>query len=495
LIGVYLGTVLIFGLLSLLVAVPLGIVAAYGFTAFLAQFLNFDVVYEGIPLQALGLQVLVGILVPLLAALWPVLNGARITIREAVSSYGLGKGRFGKGPIDHFLLRVQRWLPWLSRPLLISLRNTFRRKGRLALTMLTLTLGGAIFIAVLSVQVSLDRTLDDALAANNFDVFVGFDRLYREDVLIGEAQSVAGVAVVETWGGGGARRVRPQGGVSDDIRVQAPPFDTQMVQPTLLQGRWLLPDDENAVVLTSNVLDEERDVSLGDTVTLRIGDKESDWVVVGVTQSLQEQPTAYVNQAYFGRLQGGAGRANFIRVLASSDDTDEHKRIAADLEAHFEEQGYQVSQIGTTAETLEAVEYQFGILVALLLVMTLLMALVGGLGLMGTMSINVIERTREIGVMRAIGAATGSIMQIIVVEGVLIGLISWLQAAILSLPLAKLLADQVGNAFVDAPLSFGFSTAGVGLWLLLVVLLAAFASFLPARTASRLTVREVLAYE
>jgi putative ABC transport system permease protein len=495
LIGVYLGTVLIFGLLSLLLAVPLGMLAAYGFTAFLAQFLNFDVVYEGIPLAALGLQVLVGILVPLLAALWPVLNGAAITIREAISSYGLGKGRFGKGPIDHFLLRVQHWLPWLSRPLIISLRNTFRRKGRLALTMLTLTLGGAIFIAVLSVQVSLDRTLDDALAANNFDVFVGFDRPYREDVLIGEAQSVAGVSVVETWGGGGARRVRPQGGVSDDIRVQAPPVDTQMVQPTLLEGRWLLPGDENAVVLTSNVLDEERDVRLGDPVTLRIGDKESDWVVVGVTQSLQEQPTAYVNKGYFAQLQGGAGRANFIRVLAGSDDTDEHKRIAADLEAHFEERGYQVSQIGTTAETLEAVEYQFGILVALLLVMTLLMALVGGLGLMGTMSINVIERTREIGVMRAIGAATGSIMQIIVVEGVLIGLISWLQAAILSLPLAKLLADQVGNAFVDAPLSFGFSTAGVALWLLIVVLLAAVASFLPARTASRLTVREVLAYE
>jgi putative ABC transport system permease protein len=495
LIGIYLGTVLIFGLLALLVAVPLGVLAAYAFTGFLAQILNFDVVYEGIPLRALGLQVLVGLLVPLLAALWPVLSGARITIQEAISSYGLGKGRFGHGPFDHLLLRVQRWLPFMSRPLIISLRNTFRRKGRLALTMVTLTLGGAIFIAVLSVQVSLNRTLDDAVAANNYDVFVGFDRPYREEVLLDEARSVPGVAVVEAWGGGGVRRVRPQGGVSDDIRLQAPPSDTQMVQPTLLQGRWLLPDDENAVVLTSNVLDDEPDIALGDTVRLRSGDKENDWVVVGVTQSLQEQPTAYVNQAYYARMEGGAGRANFLRVLAGSEDPAEHKRIAADLEAHFEGRGYQVGQIGTMSENLEAVEYQFGILVALLLVMTILMALVGGLGLMGTMSINVIERTREIGVMRAIGAATGSIMQIIVVEGVLIGLISWLQAALLSLPLAKLLADQVGIAFVDAPLSFGFSTAGVALWLLIVVLLAAVASFLPARTASRLTVREVLAYE
>ena len=127
--------------------------------------------------------------------------------------------------------------------------------------------------------------------------------------------------------------------------------------------------------------------------------------------------------------------------------------------------------------------------------MTILMALVGGLGLMGTMSINVIERTREIGVMRAIGASNRSVMQIIVVEGVLIGLISWVQAMILGLPLSKLLSDQVGNAFVDAPLSFSFSFAAIALWLVIVLLLATLASFFPARTASRLTVREVLAYE
>ena len=495
LIGVYLGTVLIFGLLSLLVAVPLGAAAAYAFTSFLASILNFDVVYQGIPLRALGLQVLVGLLVPLLAALWPVINGARVTVRQAISSYGLGQGRFGHGPFDHLLVHGQRWFPWLSRPLIISLRNTFRRKGRLALTMLTLTLGGAIFIAVLSVRVSLDNTLDDAVAYNNYDVYLGFDRPYREEVLREEAAAVAGVALAETWGGGGARRVRPQGGVSDDIRLQAPPSDTQMVRPTLLEGRWLLPDDENALVLTSNVLADEPDIRLGDAIRLSIGDKESDWVVVGIAQSLQDQPTAFANQDYFGRLQGGAGRANFLRIRADSTDPASHKALAAELEAHFEANGYQVGTVGTVAENLEAVEYQFGILVALLLVMTILMALVGGLGLMGTMSINVIERTREIGVMRAIGAATGSIMQIIVVEGVLIGLISWLQAALLSLPLAKLLADQVGIAFVDAPLSFGFSTAGVALWLLIVVLLAALASFLPARTASRLTVREVLAYE
>ena len=169
--------------------------------------------------------------------------------------------------------------------------------------------------------------------------------------------------------------------------------------------------------------------------------------------------------------------------------------MAAALEQRFKDAGYTVTQLSTRAENLEGTEYQFGILVNLLMVMTFLMALVGGLGLMGTMSINVIERTREIGVMRAIGAATRSIMQIITVEGVLIGFISWIQATILAYPLSRILSDQVGLAFTDSPLSFAFSLQGIVIWLAIVTIVAALASYLPARNASRLTVREVLAYE
>jgi putative ABC transport system permease protein len=114
---------------------------------------------------------------------------------------------------------------------------------------------------------------------------------------------------------------------------------------------------------------------------------------------------------------------------------------------------------------------------------------------MGTMSINVIERTREIGVMRAIGAADGQVLRIVLVEGVLIGVLSWLTAALLAVPVSKLLSDAVGYAFFQAPLTFAFSLVGALIWLGLVTLIAALASLLPARNATRLTVREVLAYE
>jgi putative ABC transport system permease protein len=124
-----------------------------------------------------------------------------------------------------------------------------------------------------------------------------------------------------------------------------------------------------------------------------------------------------------------------------------------------------------------------------------LLAVIGGLGLMGTMSINVLERTREIGVMRAIGASNRSVRRIFVVEGIIIGVISWLVGAILALPLSQLLGNLVGGLFLNAPLDHNFSINGVVIWLVVVVILSAVASFLPAWNASRLTVQEVLAYE
>jgi GAF domain-containing protein len=136
-----------------------------------------------------------------------------------------------------------------------------------------------------------------------------------------------------------------------------------------------------------------------------------------------------------------------------------------------------------------------GVIVVFLMIMAVLLAVVGGLGLMGTMSINVLERTREIGILRAIGASNGAVLRIVIVEGVLIGVISWAIGAVLALPLSVLLSNAVGEAFLQMPLDFVFSLSGLLIWLGVVVVLAALASFLPAWNAARVTVRAVLAYE
>ena len=127
--------------------------------------------------------------------------------------------------------------------------------------------------------------------------------------------------------------------------------------------------------------------------------------------------------------------------------------------------------------------------------MALLTAFVGSIGLMGTMSINVLERTREIGVMRTIGAVDSVVMQSVIIEGLVIGLITWFVGIGISYPISSLLLDIVARAISDSEFTLVFTPLGVFVWLGVVVVLSIVASVMPARNAARLTINEVLAYE
>jgi putative ABC transport system permease protein len=114
---------------------------------------------------------------------------------------------------------------------------------------------------------------------------------------------------------------------------------------------------------------------------------------------------------------------------------------------------------------------------------------------MGTMSINVLERTREIGVMRAVGASNGDIQGIVLAEGLVVGVLSWAISIFFSLPITNVLCFGVGMAILTAPMPVVYGLDGIVAWLLFTLVLASIASALPARRASSLTVRDTLAYE
>jgi putative ABC transport system permease protein len=124
-VGMYFGLVVCFGVLALVVAMPLSALAAYNVAVALSDFGHYESGPFRLPLESALLQTVIALIVPLAAAAWPVINSARITVREAIASYGLGKGHFGKSWMDRLVEQVR----FLSRPMLISLRNSVRRKG------------------------------------------------------------------------------------------------------------------------------------------------------------------------------------------------------------------------------------------------------------------------------------------------------------------------------------------------------------------------------
>jgi putative ABC transport system permease protein len=489
--GMYLTTIAAFGALALFLAVPLGVIGAQALAGFTGRLLNFNISGYSLSPRVLALQITTGLLVPVLAALYPIISGARITVRQAISSYGLAEEPRRSSTVDRLIDRVRG----LSRPALVSLRNTFRRKGRVMLTLTTLTLAGAIFIGILSVQNSLMGLLETLFNYWNYDVQIEFSRSYPIQQLERESLATAGVTAAESWAFRASRRIRADDTESPSIFLIALPAATKMLQPILLQGRWLMPEDESAVVINTDLTKEERDVKVGDEIVLKIGTRKSVWKVVGLVQGILSGPIAYANYPYAAQQIRTFGRADRVQVVTQRHDAPFVTQASKALEARFRHLGLRMTSNQTIPEIRRQVAAQFNVIIVFLLIMAVLLAVVGGLGLMGTMSINVLERTREIGVMRAIGASDRAVIQIVMVEGILIGLISWTLGALLAFPLGYALSNAVGRAFLQTAPAFKFSLPGVGLWLVIVVVLAAVASFLPAWNASRLTVRDVLAYE
>ncbi len=485
--GIYLRLVIALGVLALVMAVPLGALGAYAFSRFIAGQLNFDLTQWTLSAPVLAVEIVVGLLVPIVAGIFPISRSARMTVREALQDQGLGTENAAEGRVDRGLRSLQQRLP-ISRPMRLSLRNTFRRKGRLIRTLIPLMLGGAIFMTVLTVRVSLFQTLEETLAAQGFDVQILLSEPYRIDRVAEEAMLAEGVTAVEVWTSREGAPVHADGSQGDSVRVYALPAETQLFETEIIAGRWLLPEDTNAIVVPKTLLQDEPDVELGGEITLTIDDVETTWRVVGVNQVFTP-PIApgmvYVNQPHFWHEMGNHNRGDTLRALTADHDLDAHIAASSALEQRFDVAGFDIRSIRNATEDRDIFTERFNLITVILMFMATLLATVGSLGLMGTMSINVLERTREIGVMRAIGASSKTVLQIFVSEGVVIGALSWVGAVLLSLPLSRLLSDKVGMTFAQLPLSYVYDLRSPIFWLLIVLIVSSLASLIPSAQRRR----------
>jgi putative ABC transport system permease protein len=310
-----------------------------------------------------------------------------------------------------------------------------------------------------------------------------------------ETLQIPGVKAVDVWIMLPTRRVRPDDTEGGLIYMIAPRPDSEiMAPPAIIEGRYLSTDDENAIVVTIDTIKEEPDLQIGSPLVLKINGKEHTFKIVGIALGVS-QPMVYADYKDIAHATGNMDKASTALIAAEQSDEEYLNSILPVLEAHYERAGMQITTIHTTTSERAEAESTFAIITALLLFMSILLALVGGLGLMGTMSINVLERTREIGVLRAIGAPNRGVAQVFIREGIGIGILSWGIGSLLAYPMSQALAEAVGMALMGVPLSFAYSVSGMWGWLLAVIFLSTIASLIPARNASRLTVREVLAYE
>ncbi|MGB4442761.1 MAG: ABC transporter permease [Coriobacteriia bacterium] len=476
--------VTMYGLIACAVGLPLTAAGTRWFSDYAAGMLNFRVTSYAPPAWVVLVEIAVGMLVPLLAASGPVRRGVRMSVVRALNGTGMSTTHFGHGLVD----RVLGMIRGLPRPVALSLRNTFLRKRRLALTLSTLVLASAVVMAVWTVRTSIEQTIDDLETWWNFDVQLTLAMPQPAEDVVAEAESVPGVAAAEAWPMLSAALVRDDGSENESFTAVGLDPETDFVRPNVVEGRWLEPGDTNVVVINTDAQNAEPTLDVGENVMLGIAGTEQQWRVVGVIKGQLGGPALYCSEDRLSEVTGGLG---VTRVLVRGDGADE---LLASVEGALDDAGYQVTSATTRVELADQLREWLGILVAFLMLMAALLAAVGVIGLTGTMSINVLESTREIGVMRATGAQHKAIYQIYVAEGVTVGVIAWFLGALLTYPISYGLVLGLETA-IGIPLTYTFSWWGLAGWLGLMLLISAFASIAPAFRASQVSVRDAISYE
>ncbi|MDD2696361.1 MAG: ABC transporter permease [Anaerolineales bacterium] len=492
-IAMYLVNVLVYSAIGLLIAIPLGLLGAWWLADFAARFLNFDLGWVTLTPSLLGLQIALGLLMPLGVALVPILNGTKISVYAAIYEYGLS-AETKHGVFERLLGRIRR----VSPPLVLSFRNTFREKERLAFTLITLTLAGAMFIAVFSTRASLTAQINDVGRYIYYDASLGILGGANKYAVEREALRVPGVNLAEGWANSVGVILRPDGSESQEFDITGLPYDAATIQPLVLQGRWLQAGDARQVVINEDLLGEEPSLRVGDEITLKVGETKQSYQIVGLVSRHLSGPRVYLDYSAYTKLSGRTNQVDVVRVLASADGLAKpgvQSTLATQLEERFQNANFNTGASNTHHAFIGKFTDVFDIILVVLVIMAALLAVVGGLGLTGAMGMNVLERTREIGVLRAVGASNFTVRRVVVVEGVVVGLMSWVMGAFLSGPSGLALADAVVQAVLNTRVNYHYSVAGLFLWLVIVLLIGILSSLAPALRAARLQVREVLDYE
>jgi putative ABC transport system permease protein len=202
-----------------------------------------------------------------------------------------------------------------------------------------------------------------------------------------------------------------------------------------------------------------------------------------------------VPRAFFDQRGGHAGFSNSARLVLEKKDGGSLAAVRSALDRSLGQEGVKALGSATKSDGRYSFDQHMLMIYVFLIVMSAILVGVGGLGLVTTMSLNVLERRREMGVMRAIGATPGLVCRIMAAEGCVIGLMSWAASGMIAWPVSRVMGNVLVNRMFTNGLDFAFETSGLWIWLAVCLVLGVFASVLPAWQASRRPVREAIGYE
>lgn len=479
--------VLIISIAAIILSFPLSISVGNGYSNFAAGILNFNISSYAIPHWVLLLQIIVGILLPLTAAAYPIYKSSSISVKD-----GLFERVGNTVSTQKKRLCLNNLLPSINSRISISINNLLRKKSRTSLAILALLAGGVLYMTSQNIIASIDQTIAATAKNLKWDYDIVLWGNYQEKNLKEVLGAIDGLDGYEVWNG---NTILLTDGSMDSVNcpVRIMPENSKMISSSIAR-RLDDASGKNVVIVNNGITKEEKWIKPGMTLQASINQRKAQVEVLETVKEVPPMPMVYMSLNTYERLFDGKSR-QIIFAHAKTRNILEQRNITRDIESKFGSANVEIAENWNVYVLRKAFADHLVIIITFLAAISILAVVVGGLSIGTAIGINVSERKRELGILRAAGANRHQIILMILTEVLIMGIISWSIAVILSYPVSQWVGNYFGQIFLGSNLQTSFSLSGSIQWLVISSVVSFTAGILPAWRISSAPLKEMLAYE
>jgi putative ABC transport system permease protein len=480
---IYRRTALLLGALGALLGAGLGIVLANLVVSFFGS--RFYGISAGFHVDAttLAISLAVGLLGPALAATPAIRRASRLSLAEALRATGSAAG--GQGVLDRGLRHI-RFLP---RSAQIGLRGSARRKRRTLATAVQVGLAVGILLGALSLGKAVANMTTDFFNIVHYDVWA---QTYASKPFNAAAQkSISSIP--------GVREAQPL--LTNNARMAGTTAqlfglpERPMYTPDLVAGKWYSDAQAHAnarVAVIGQALADKAHVGVGGSVRIKAAAGPISLRVVGINSNAAGGQMVLLPLGTLQAALRSPGEINNYWISSTTRDHATIDRITTRVEDALAASGNQSTTMERYVQKRDAIAGNGGLTTSIT-VLGLLIVAISLVGLVNAIAMSVIERTREIGMLRCVGARGKDVRRIFTVEGLTVALLGWAIGVALGWAMGYGLVSLTAS-LVNIDLFFVFPAANVAITLVGTVVLTLLVLLGPVRRAVRLKPGDALRY-
>jgi putative ABC transport system permease protein len=351
-----------------------------------------------------------------------------------------------------------------------------------------LAIGGGLFICSKNVGISISSNTERLFENAPFNIEVGLSEYYSTDSIQKALSPIEQIESYETHTILSGFIQLDNNTRSNAFNIGTVDVNSSIAKVPLLKGEWL--QNENEIVIDENLHVAHPEIEPGDKMIIQVEDQTLEFTLAGVIPVTAIPMKAMVADNAFAWRNPKL--INNISVLSSIDTDDDYKNIKREIDQALETAGINIIKNQSLAEK-KNISLQHDLMFAdMFNSFSLIIGLVGILGLASTITTNVLERTKEIGILRSIGATGLKIFTMIQMEGLIIILMSWIFSVIFAIPLTFLFNGLLENILNLQSLPFAFDIQSIFLWLIIIAGAGTLVTSFPAYKAGSVEVQEAI---